>query len=411
MARVEQLPGPGADGSTATAPGRPAGGRRLPWLARGAIALAIVVGWLELGTRYLFGVYPLTKESVVWQYDPELGWWHEPGKAGMFVKQDCRQAIAINSLGLREREIGYAKPPGVTRILVLGNSVTVGFEVPPEEVFTRVMEDELARLGCKAQVINAACRGWGSDQALIYLRREGLKYHPDLVLYCTGGIELGVNVELHRPYRTFGKGYFEIEPGGGIALRNVPVPHYPMDVVEHLDDRGKVVRETYPASRARWLWFRDNVVSRSSALTLAIQSLTTFPLLSRLVAERGAFQVQLQGVESGDEGIRASYAYRVTAATYKAMNEAAAGAGARFLVGNPSSIDHRPWPWEVRLIEDAGLPFWDLGPESQSWLPRGVPFRLPHDAHFNKAGHEAVGIALARGLVARGLVPAAGPGR
>ncbi len=390
---------------------RPAVGVRGSWLrrlGRAALALAIVACWLEVVPRYLFGISPLTKESVVWRYDPELGWWHQPNAHGTFVKIDCRQTIDINSHGLREREIGYQKPEGVTRILVLGNSVTVGFEVPREQVFTRVMEEELARLGCKAQVLNAACRGWGSDQALLYLRREGLKYRPDLVMYCTGGIELATNMELHRPYREFGKGYFALGDDDALELRNVPVPRYPLDVEMHLDNQGEVVSQKCPPSQGRWLWFRDKVVCRSVACTLALQVLSTVPMVARMINGVG-FSPSVPGRGEGLDAFRKGLPCRLTVATYLAMKREAKAVGAGFAICSPSTINQGRSAPDEAMIGAAGEPYWDLGQEAKDWLAQGVSFHLRHDAHFNEIGHREIGKAIARSLVRRGLVPAAGP--
>jgi lysophospholipase L1-like esterase len=377
------------------------------WAGRVALALAIVGFWLEVAPRFLFGVQPLTKESIVWEYHPKLGWWHEPGASGTFVKLDCRQPIVINSHGLREREIGHDKPPGVFRILALGNSVTVGFEVPPEAVFTRVLEDELNRRGCRVQVINAACRGWGSDQSLIYLREEGLKYHPDLVVYCVGGIEWATNLELHRPYRTFGKGYFALGPGDALDLRNVPVPEYPADKEIHVDNSGRVVEQPCSSKQAWLLWFRDNVVVRSAACTLVLETLTANPMLGRLLVEGGGFTPAAVTTEGGDEvaSFRSQLGFRLLTATYRAMRRDAEAAGARFALCSPSTIDSAPLWTDQEIYKDSGQTLWDLG-RARRERSRGASLRLKHDAHFNAEGHRAIGEALAGELLERGLVPA-----
>ena len=384
------------------------GGGRLAVTSRRAgrvvLALAIIGFWVEVAPRYLFGIDPLTKESIVFRYHPRLGWWHEPGKSGVFVKIDCRQPVEINSLGLREREIGYEKPPGLYRVLVLGNSVTVGFEVPAEKVLTRVMEDEFSRVGHKAQVINAACRGWGSDQSLVFLEQEGLKYHPDLVVYVIGGIEPATNMELHRPYRDFGKGYFDLDEGGELTLRNVPVPHYPADAEVFLGEDGRVVERTCAARQAWFLWFRDTVVCRSSACTLLLNTLMSNPALTRFLNDRGAYKARTSAPTSDP---RAGRSFRLTSATFKAMKRASERAGARFMLCTPT-VDIQPGPEYPAYYEELGIPYWDFLKESRDLFPPGVPLRFKHDAHLNVAGHAAVGRAMARGLIARGLVPASG---
>ena len=386
-------------------PGRLASTFRV--LGRALLALAIIAFWVELVPHYFFGIAPLTKESIVFQYHPRLGWWHEPGKSGVFVKMDSQQLVEINSRGLREREsIGYEKPPGVYRILVLGNSVTVGFEVPPEKTLTRVLETELTRLGHPAQVINAACRGWGSDQALIFLEEEGLKYHPDLVIYNFGGIEPTTNMELHRPYRDFGKGYFELNDATDtLTLKNVPVPPYAMDAEVFLGEDGHPVERKCSPKQAWFLWFRDTVVCRSSACTLLLHTLMTNPVLTRLLNERGAYMPKSFHREND---FRAGRAFRITAATLKTMRRESEAAGARFAICAPA-VDTELGPEYPGYFEAAGLPYWNFHKEAHDQFPAGVPLHFNHDAHLNVAGHDVVGRAMARGLIARGLVPASKP--
>src|SRR5262249_22149559 len=157
----------------------------------------------------------------------------------------------------------------------LGDSMTVGFEVPQEKVFTRVMEEELDHSGRPCEVINAGCRGWGTDQSLIFLEREGLKYEPDLVIYCYAANDPVDNTELHRPYRAFGKAYFALGTDGQLKLCNTPVPHYAPGDVVYIDNSGGVVRQVCSAAQSRWLSLRDHVVCRSSACTLTLQALAS----------------------------------------------------------------------------------------------------------------------------------------
>ena len=112
-------------------------------------------------------------------YDEILGWKNIPNwKSTTFGKQ-----LTINSKGLRDKERPYAKPPDVKRILVLGDSFAWGYGVADDEIFTSVLENLLARRsGPKWEVINTGVSGWSTDQQYLFLRDEGLKYEPDIVL-------------------------------------------------------------------------------------------------------------------------------------------------------------------------------------------------------------------------------------
>jgi hypothetical protein len=401
------------EAATGLAPRRPfsRGQRVAAAVGRTVAILAITAVLFELVTRSFLGIAPMTKENLVWAYDPELGWWHEPGKKGVFVKLDCRQPVAINAHGLREREIGYDKPPGVFRVLVLGDSVAVGFEVSQDRVFTRVLEDELNRAVAgsarRFEVINGACRGWGTDQSLIFLKREGLRYKPDLILYCYCGNDPYDNTELHRPFRVFGKGYFALGPGGSLTLKDVPVPAYQPEHEVYLDEAGGVIHKTIPPSKSRSLWLRDNVACRSAGCALALQVLSAVPAVGS-TASRWSGYVSDRKIPAGAAAIRAGHPYKVTLALTKAMKAAAEGAGARFAACDPASRGDTPEGFSSLLLADLGIGDWALRREAERGLPRGASMQLRYDAHLSVAGHRATGEALARALVSRGFLPTRG---
>ncbi len=89
----------------------------------------------------------------------------------------------INSKGMRaDLEYPYEKPAGVRRILSLGDSFTIGYEVEVEDCFTSVLERTLREKGFNVEVINAGVSGYSTAEECLYLERELLKYGPDIVL-------------------------------------------------------------------------------------------------------------------------------------------------------------------------------------------------------------------------------------
>ena len=86
-----------------------------------------------------------------------------------------------NSRGLRDREYIFEEPPGKCRIIVLGDSMTFGAGgVDNKDLFTELLENSDPRL----EVINLGVPAYSTDQEYLYLKREGLLYHPDLVILC-----------------------------------------------------------------------------------------------------------------------------------------------------------------------------------------------------------------------------------
>jgi lysophospholipase L1-like esterase len=76
------------------------------------------------------------------------------------------------------------KPAGEVRILNLGDSVVMGWNVPQEETYGKHLERELNQRddGTHYEVINAGTPGWGTADERNFLLQEGLGYQPDVVV-------------------------------------------------------------------------------------------------------------------------------------------------------------------------------------------------------------------------------------
>jgi hypothetical protein len=96
---------------------------------------------------------------------------------------DGNWRFVTNNRGLRDtRNFGYDKPPGVVRVLSLGDSHTQGYEVRQEATFSAVLERYLEAHSVRAQVLNAGVSGFSTAEELAYLISEGYKYKPDIVV-------------------------------------------------------------------------------------------------------------------------------------------------------------------------------------------------------------------------------------
>src|SRR5688572_24754504 len=127
------------------------------------------------------------------------------------------KTLSSNSRGVRgTAEHAEVKSPGVTRILVVGDSFTFGEDVGDDETYTHHLQALLPG----TEVINLGVHGYGHDQMLIYLREEGVRYRPDVVIlgFLTGDMERNV-----LSFRDYAKPRFVLD-GGKLALRNSPVP-------------------------------------------------------------------------------------------------------------------------------------------------------------------------------------------
>ena len=356
--------------------------------------ITVVLG--ELVTRWVLDIHPLTTESIVWVQHPRWGWAHEPGAEGLFVKLGIQQQIHINSQGLREREIPYDRPTDELdqkRILVIGDSMVVGFEVPPEKVYTRVAEDVLRTAGYNVKIINGGCRGYGTDQSYLFLIDEGLKYKPDLVLYHWVGNDLDDNRTIHRPHRMFGKAAFHRRDDGALKLVGAPVPEYPYSIHLVIDENGGIVELPVSFGSRLNLWLRDKVITHSSLATTLVAVMVQFKSLSKTIMSAGRFQAP--PTHDTDD----SWLYKTTVAIVGAMREAANSSGARFrFIGTNAE---QP----LRIAADAGVEVLGEYQQFTELMEKAEkPTRVPFDGHLNELGHALYGKAVAAAIMGQNLL-------
>lgn len=115
-----------------------------------------------------------------------------PGASGEIV-------IATNSLGYRNPEIG---PKTRTRVLFLGDSVTISQYLPEEASFVRRVQ-ALSETGGGAPIetINTAVAGIGLENELAILRETGLGTEPDAVVlgFFLNDVEPSPGVRILQP--------------------------------------------------------------------------------------------------------------------------------------------------------------------------------------------------------------------
>jgi len=327
----------------------------------------------------------------------------EPNADDLFVKLGFVQKIHINSRGLREREIPYQKSPDRLRILVIGDSAVVGFEVAEQERYTAVVERILNERGMRVEVINAGTRGWGTDQSLLFLLDEGLHYQPDVVLYQWTDNDSYDNATIHRPFRIYGKPWFTVGADGRPELRGVPVPDYPYRSNLRVGENGEPVELAVGLRSSALLWVRDVFVCHSAFASWLTRLAVSVPSFTGSLNAASTYNDTTD--RPADMG-QQSHVARVTAALIREMERASREAGARFaVVAAESGLG-------AEAREAAGLP--DLGDlqRLRDLTPKGAQLQVENDPHWNALGHRLYGEALAKSLLAAGLVqsPTTDPG-
>jgi len=140
-----------------------------------SLLFSLIAG--EMGLRLLG--YAGAPESLIGNIrhvnDPILNWRFVPNS----TVQDGNVISHYNSAGFRDVEHAVEKPAHVTRVVVIGDSVTEGSGVREEELFAGHIQ---ALLGSRYEVINLGMSGLNTLQEIHILDVEGMKYAPDVVV-------------------------------------------------------------------------------------------------------------------------------------------------------------------------------------------------------------------------------------
>ena len=107
----------------------------------------------------------------------------------------------FNSDGIRDRQHDVQKPPGVHRIVCLGDSVTAGHGVRRSGTYAFLLESFLRQLGLKVEVFNIAASGWSTRQEAAAYQVIARRYDPDHVFlgFCLNDVAEMHNNLTQRP--------------------------------------------------------------------------------------------------------------------------------------------------------------------------------------------------------------------
>ncbi|MCK6555439.1 GDSL-type esterase/lipase family protein [Candidatus Binatia bacterium] len=156
--------------------------RRRRWAAGAAAAIgvvAILVGGAEAALRLLAP----QGQMDMFAPDARLGFRLTPNFRGEISIGSERLPIEVNSLGLRNREIGPRRS-GALRLLVLGDSFVFGYGVSADATLAAVLERMLVPPeGCTAvEVVNGGVPRYGTVQEIGLFEATADDVRPDLVL-------------------------------------------------------------------------------------------------------------------------------------------------------------------------------------------------------------------------------------
>jgi hypothetical protein len=378
-------------------------------LAAGSLVFALFLA--ELLLRMIGFSAPLLYEP-----HPQLGWILRPGAEGWYTSEG-RGFVQVNSVGMRDREHMLAKPEGVYRIAVLGDSYSEAKQVRVDSTYWWLLPDRLTRCGFqpgkRIEALNFSAARYGTAQELILFRLLAERYQPDLVLLqFTGGNDIGNNSrtleeENNRPF-------YVLNPDGTLSLD------------DSFTSRSRYRLMTTPA---RKVFRRLASYSRLAQLVYAVRHADLSERRERqfATAEAGLDEPEL----SAPRDPQWENAWQVTEALIAELSHEAAEHGASTLVVTV------PWPAQIRpdlksraaFAQRVGVP--DLGYPDRRIQAFGEAHNIPvltlasgmgeaalatHTflngfgkhlglGHWNSAGHRVVTELIAGRLCSRPPVP------
>lgn len=277
-----------------------------------------IVARLALGGRFIFGAHTGPPMMLVGSFDPYYGWANRPNSEAWIVARrfdyDFDYRVEINSDGMRSPTIDRQHEPGKFRILLLGDSVTWGWGVDQEEMYAAVLS---RKLGPGVEVVNPSVPGWGTDQELMWLEREGAGWAPDLVVlsFIYNDIRSNSRANLDG----LDKPHFVIGQDGELALEEIAGP-----------------REGSPLNREFKRW-RRQLAPYSAILRWSVLSdediINSRPPLIRLVDE-----AELESVSPEQQQIQAHLSWYLEQIT------------------NPKAVTHRLLGRMRSTCESLGVP-------------------------------------------------------
>lgn len=357
-----------------------------PWtrrIALAAAAAALAVGAAEGAGRRLWP-HPASEPGPI-----------EPCGDCPHLFHLAPSAPGVGPQGLRDRTVPVPREGGAPRILVLGDSVVHGMDLPVAERFTERLEDRLSGSHPGVEVINAGVPGFSTYNERTWYEAEGRVFGADLVIV---GVCLNDVVDPllhwthlgHRPWS-------EIEA----AARSIPA--------EAIPDPGYHRRHVLEPLRGRrgrlWLADRSALYRRFGAVARWAGPLggLSRPHARTATVDGRTWPVQLTTedelpitVWTDTDSPQWAWFHEQVEGLRRAT--AADGAGLALVVfplayqldpGYPFSPQDRI----ADLAEDLSLPGLDLRTALRE-MGGGAPFHAGDDWHLSGAGHAAVAGAL-----------------
>ncbi len=380
--------------------------------AAGLAAVAVVEAGLAVAD------YPPAYNDlrVFVEYDSVRGWHNIPDSRRPYVTPEFTVDLAYNARAYRGPLHEYAKPAGTYRLLLIGDSQLEAYSVALQDRVAEVLERMLEQApGARpVEVVALGTSGYSSDQELLWLESDGLRYNPDLVVVLFNLNDIWFNNQSR--YYLGPKPLFRLV-GDSLVLTNVPVPRATASVSSGVDaPRGpwRAVRR-FIHQHSRLVWLAERATRRTAWLQgfgMRV-GLINVPAATVQTAE-GRVTVPAEYTVLADSVTpQADTALIVTAKLLARMRDRTRSAGGEFAVvlvpateelyppGAPQSVRfHRTLPLRVDLHRPSER-FLEICRRAKvrcvdptarfvvaaQALPPGELVLFPLDGHWNEHGH------------------------
>lgn len=356
------------------------------------VAMGVSIGLAEVAVRMI-----APRSTSIASQDRYGLAMHYPGITRYLP--DHGQTVAINSVGMRDREHSLEKAEDAHRVIVLGDSFMEAVQVAADESLPRLLEDDLTReLGRPTDVINAGVSGWGTDDELRYLTEYGLEYDPDLVVL-TMTLHNDVSDNLRQEWHTVVDGELvdqNVEPISWFTYKKLQVKAF-LAVRLQLVQLVRLVRNS-GAIQTTTLQLRSHVAQLFD--DPPPEQISTGWELTELVLE------EMKAVTTEKNArlvvVLLPLEYQLSDETFDAW---ASNAGLDL-----ETVDrHRPQRMMTDIAARLDIPVIDLEPAFRQWTADGgETLYVSGDGHWNERGHRLATDVVVRELIAMDTVASDG---
>lgn len=330
------------------------------------------------------------------------------------VGREYNQLIRFNNFGLNAPDYTLAKPDGVFRIVIVGDSFSQGVQVAQEQGFPWLLQQALKESGKNVEIINLSMDAYGTDRELLMYALVGWQFQPDLVLlsvYPANDVQDNqIDLETRRYGYRLERPFFTLD-GEALALHNSPT----FDSAAYADSAPYA---WLTASQAAQLPAPPNNLPARPAVVSADPYTLEYPVELGLYLPEDTqwgnawaltekLFVQFRDLVTAQDIPFAAVIIPDRRAVHTSDWEATL---AQFATIRPEILEADPLAPGLRVenfLIQSDVPVFNLTPVLRLWAGKNPDARLYYqgDGHFNPEGHAQVAQEIATWLRNSGLVP------